>query len=359
MKRYFTAGALALGLNLLSFSASAHEGPAGSGPIADTHAPAGIMADHMHKAGDVMVGLRLMREESGGVNVTGSRKLRDEAIAAAGFSTRVKAMTMDMAMLDIMWAPADNVTLMLMPQYMRMKMVMVGLPGADDHGGGHGGGGHGGGHALEPGDTHSHSVDGFGDTVAAALIRIARRPNFDAHLTMGISIPTGDVARKNDDGTFVHYGMQPGSGTWDAIPSLTATGGSGPVKIGGQIGYVWRTEKTNKSGFSFGDRFWTTAWASYRIVPAFSLSGRLAYSEEGKVTGHYNGPHAHASPADRQANYGGERVEIGLGANAVMRNGPLAGIRAGAELMLPVYQQLNGIQAPREWGLTVNVSRAF
>ena len=127
----------------------------GSGPLADTHAPAGVMFDHMHKAGEWMIGFRYANSSAGSPTVHGIHTVTDDVIAERGCaphtcSMKTTDMTMNMYMLDIMYAPTDWVTLMVMPMWMSHDMTMSPLRltqhgGNDEHGGGHAGG-HSGGH---------------------------------------------------------------------------------------------------------------------------------------------------------------------------------------------------------------------
>ncbi|MFM5908374.1 MAG: hypothetical protein ACKOPO_12450 [Novosphingobium sp.] len=316
----------------------------------DAHGPAGTMADHVHKQGDVMLGLMWMHESYGGSNRAGTTEVSPAQIAAAGYAVRDRAMTMDMAMLHVMYAPSDRVTLMLVPSWMRMGMTMEGLPMAA----GAAAGGHAG-HALMPGETMAHSVQGLGDIQFGALVSLSRRAELAAHAGLMISAPTGSVSRRNASGAYVHYMMQGGSGTWDLNPSFTLHGANRHFGWGVQIAYLYRAEDANRSGFRFGDRFNATAWASKPVSDQLSLSARLALTREGTIKGHYNDTHAHASPPDRQANYGGTRIDAGIGANLI-----LAGrVRLGAEAALPVYQDLNGIQLPRRFSGNLSVSLMF
>jgi hypothetical protein len=322
------------------------------------HPAAGLMNEHMHDGGEVMVGLRFERFRYSGANRAGTDAIADPAIVAAGYSARAQAMTMDMVMLDLMFAPTDNLTLMMMPHYMWHRMDMLGI----DPAGGAGGGshtGHGAGHAIPFGEVHSHSTEGFGDTLVSASYRLARRQGFGAHATLGVWVPTGASDRKDADGRFVHYGMQPGSGTWDLEPSLTLTGRSGGVGWGAQAGYRWRTREHNGSGFAFGDKARATGWASYLLGTDVVATARLEYVHEGKVLGHYNGSHNHAAPPDRQENYGGDTVTAGLGLNWLL---PVASARRpqlGAEFAVPLYQNLNGIQAPQDFRFSLALSQSL
>src|SRR5690606_9329337 len=165
---------------------------------------------------------------------------------------------------------------------------------------------------LAFGETHEHGTDGFGDTLVSASYRLARQRGFGAHATLGLWLPTGSVSRTNADGTFVHYGMQSGSGTWDIEPALTVTGHAGTIGWGAQASYRWRTDGDNASGFAFGDKARATGWVSTLLGRDVGATARIEYVHEGQVQGHYNGAHHHASPPDRQENYGGDVVSAGV-----------------------------------------------
>lgn len=322
----------------------------------DTFGPAGTMGDHVHDKGTFMIGLEWQRSDHGGTNLSGSDEISDIAIADAGYGARTQSMTMDMAMLHLMYAPDDRLTFMVMPMWMRMKMTMVGVGAPmDDHMGGMDMGGMDMGHGhhmLAPGETMTHSTEGFGDTEVGALYALANRPELGVIAGMAVSIPTGKIDRENADGTFVHYGMQSGSGTWDLVPSVTLKGAGEHFSWGLQGRYRLRTGEANDSGFKFGDVFSANAWVALPVTRAFSVSGRLGYRDEGDIEGHYNGPHNHHSPPDRQENYGGQVVDAGLGANVALGTK----WRVGGELNVPIHQDLNGIQAPRNWGLNLSLT---
>lgn len=93
---------------------------------AGSHAPIGIMGDHVHEKGEVMVSYRYMN-----MNMQGSR-LTGEAISENTIVTTIPnrffgapgqpptlrivptEMTMEMHMFGLMYAPSDGVTLMAM-----------------------------------------------------------------------------------------------------------------------------------------------------------------------------------------------------------------------------------------------------
>lgn len=128
---------------------------------------------------------------------------------------------------------------------------------------------------------------------------------------------------------------------------------------GAQASYRWRTESQNRSGFAFGDQAQLTSWISYAPDSDLSLTGRLAWEHEGAIEGHYNGLHNHASPVDRQANYGGDTILAAIGLNLALPTGGSKPPQIGFEAGLPLYQDLNGIQLPEQWRFAVSLSKAF
>jgi hypothetical protein len=221
--------------------------------------PAGVLFGHtLAKAGDMMLGYRYMRNMQSGdiLHNTGAASekavisqacpgglIEENAGSREGCSFLPREMTMNMHMLDIMYAPTDWLTLMLMPQFMDMDMGLYVPDSLDLAGGLHG--------SHSP---NGHETGGIGDTGLYALVKLFDRSNHHLHATVGFSAPTGDVDIKtkdhgranNREGAFIHYGMQLGSGTWDFKPSLTYTGKADDWSWGAQVGGTKRLEgKTN------------------------------------------------------------------------------------------------------------------
>jgi hypothetical protein len=317
----------------------------------------------MHHAGEWMLGYRFSRETAGPDMQHGSDTVTDLQIpgsvcGAHPCSMTASDMTMDMHMLHLMYAPTDRFTLMVMPMWMSHEMDMRALeqPAGEEEEGEEGGehGGHGGGHGA-----HSHGTEGLGDTVFGALVRLHETSGLHAHLGLMVSAPTGSVEEKNPDGTFVHYAMQPGSGTWDFVPSITVGGGLGDLTWGAQLSGVIRMEERNDSGYALGDISEATAWGAWRLNEWLSASVRLKRREQGAIEGHYNGPHNHSAPVDLQPNYGGIFHDAGIGVNVVVPRGPLAGHRLSAEWLEPLGDDLNGYQLERSGTLHVAWTKAF
>ncbi|MDD2758805.1 MAG: DUF3570 domain-containing protein [Methylomonas sp.] len=327
------------------------------------HAPAGVMFDHMmNSAGDMMVGARYMYGTQSGDILHGSAIAGDAEIVNKGCSsdlcfTAPSGMNMNMIMVDIMYAPTDWLTLMLMPQFVDMNMTTRKLNGMPvpsfdqqsliDH------------HTL-----HEHTTGGVGDTGMYAMFKLFDQSGHHMHATLGFSAPTGDVHVKFRDtqrleAGFQHYGMQLGSGTWDFKPSLTYTGTADDFSWGAQVNGTVRMEKANESGFTFGDMIQSTAWGAYNVLDWLSASVRGVYTVQGAVKGAYNGTYNQLGPVDYTSSYGGRYWDAGFGINVSVPHGSLQGNNLSFEWLQPVSDDVNGYQLRREGALSATWSYAF
>jgi len=353
------------------------------------NAPAGVMFSHMlPKTGDFMVGYRYMYSGEGGGMLHGDNPVSDQQINRKGCAgdpcyLAPDSMAMHMHMLDLMYAPTDWLTLMLMPQLMDMNMSMRALEGVDSPNNsgainigqiGNGIDGHYA-HHLQNG----HQTGGIGDLGMYGLFKLFDNDTHHVHLAGGFTAPTGDVnihLQRNHglDGGFIHYGMQLGSGTWDFKPSLTYTGQIDRFSWGAQLNGTLRMEKRNESGYRLGDLFQATAWGGYNLTNWLSASIRGVYTWQGRIHGNFFGSAGHQfvkgdgttpssilkfGPMDYPGNYGGKYWDVGFGLTAVVPSGDLAGNRVSVEWLQPVHTDVNGYQLDRDGALSATWSVAF
>ncbi len=339
LTRPFASVILALGLSSTAFSEL--ETAASKGGRADSHAPIGVMGDHLHKSGEFMASIRHMRMSMGG-HRQGENDLTSHEVFLQGFSAAATSMDMEMDMFGVMYAPSDSVTLMLMANHLELDMEMMMNPHA----------GMGGMHMEHGmGMDMSHLTSGWGDVSLMALVKGWQSGKQNMHWNLGISAPTGSVSEMMH-GTFQPYGMQLGSGTWNAKVGATYSGLGEGVGWGVQTLATVRLEDGGESGFSRADAMEASVWGSWLVDSSWSVSGRLKYSAEGALDGHYNASHSHSAPPHFQANYGGDVLEAIVGVNYLWTEGTLSGHRLAFEYGQPIYQQLNGVGMKRVDTLT-------
>ncbi|MEO9634790.1 MAG: transporter [Parasphingorhabdus sp.] len=335
---------------------------------ADDHAPIGVMADHAHKKGEVMLSVRHMHMEMSG-NQIGTDGISTEDVVTSipnrffgvpGQPPTLRiaptSMRADMTMVGAMYAPTDWVTFVAMGSYVQKEMdhqTFAGGMGTNIRG------------------AFRSSPEGFGDVTLGGIFPLLGHAEQMAdhaqelNVRASISLPTGSTSETAQILTPMGgmptvrapYMMQIGSGTWDLKPAATFKGWAGKLGYGAQYAGTIRLG-SNDSGYSFGDIHEVTGWISYRAAQWLSLSGRVKGKTTGQVQGidpMIIGPVQTANP-DFQ---GGERIDLIAGINTVVTHGALAGHRFGIEFGAPVYQDLNGPQMTGDWMLTLGWQKAF
>lgn len=334
--------------------------------------PAGLMFDHMlEQADDWMIGYQYMYSRQAGNLLQGTQAIADSAITLGNLANNPNCagekcfaapsdMTMHMHMFMVMYAPTNWLNLMLMPTFMDMSMNMRSLESADPCPSGTSGivG------AACQHTNHEHQTGGIGDTNVSALVKLYDDKQHHLHLGLGVSAPTGDVdihLRPNHgfDLGFIHYGMQLGSGTWDFTPSLTYTGHHDDWGWGAQIQGIKRLQNQNQSGYRLGDMLQATAWGSYQFLDWLGGTVRGIYTTHDALQGEYNRPHVPVGTMDTPANHGGKYWDIGMGLNATIPGGSMAGNTFSVEWIQPLQDNVNGVQLEREGALSAKWSYMF
>ena len=189
----FTSGVL---LSQSAIAEHVHDRP-------DSHAPIGVMGDHLMEQGKWMISYRLMNMHMDGMR-SGTDDLTPEEVgvmpnALAGETMRMGylpdgsprlmtlpptyrvvplEMDMRMHMLATMYGFTDDVTAMVMLSYLEKEMTSVtyqGMAGTTAIG------------------EYTGETSGIGDTLVSALIRVGDSDIHHFHLNAGLSLPTGSI----------------------------------------------------------------------------------------------------------------------------------------------------------------------
>lgn len=332
----------------------------GSHDHGSIHAPIGVMGDHMHDQGEWMLSYRYMRMEMSDMR-DGTDDLSPEDIAGnpalypnpnagpAGFRVIPDEMTMQMHMLGGMYGATDWLTLMAMANYVKKDMNHITFQGMAG--------------TTRLGEFET-SVSGWGDTSLGGMFKLYEDDTHHIHANAMLSIPTGSIKETDDVltpmGTTptlrLPYAMQLGSGTYDALPALTYTGYKGPWSWGSQYKATIRLESENDQGYALGDKHMLTAWGGYQFNDWLRTSLRLTGETIGDIDGADPMIVAPVTTADPD-NYGGDFIEASLGFNIKPKS--LNGAQIAAEFTAPAYQDLNGPQMKRDYGLTIGLQYSF
>jgi hypothetical protein len=326
---------------LVSGIAAAHDQWSGSRP--DGHAPIGVMGDHLHKKGEWMASYRFMRMDMKG-SLKGNDHITNSDIISPtgeGFLITPTKMTMDMHMLGMMYAPTDDVTMMLMVPYIKNSMD----------------------HRMRTGTTFTTGSDGIGDVKLTGLYRLFVWGRQQIHMNLGLSFPTGSINEKDNTpagNVRLPYPMQLGSGTYDLLPGLTYLGQDDTRwSWGSQLSGVVRLQSENDNDYHLGNRINATGWFAYMLNDWWSTSLRV----DGQAWGDIHGADPKLNPnviptADPNLR-GGKRVDLLAGVNFYTRSGTFKGNRLAVEAGYPAWQNLDGPQLKTRWTITAGWQYAF
>ena len=307
-------------------------------------APVGIMSDHTHEAGGMMLSYRYMHmsmEDS----YIGTDKVSDAWVispSGGGYMVTPTSMEMNMHMLGGMWAPHDKVTLMVMAPYVLKSMDSL----------------------RRDGLRFTTKTDGFSDLRLSSLINVMDIHDHRINLNIGISAPTGSITEKGivpDLGnTQLLYPMQLGSGSWGLLPGVTYLGEVGKWSWGAQFLANVQLD-TNSQGYRLGDEYSFTTWGAYKWSDWISTSLRVVGTTWDDISGNDKNlaSPAGAVPTADPDLRGGDRVDVLAGINFYMQKGILKGNRLALEVGGPVYQDLNGPQLGNEWMMIVGWQKVW
>ncbi len=349
------------------FDMTLEDGEFKHAPRADGHAPIGVMGDHRHAQGELMLSYRYMRMQMEG-NLIGENSVTPEQIVTTVpnrfFGQPMQPPTLrvvptemgtDMQMFGAMYGLTDRVTLTAMLPFIEKRMDHITFKGPV------------GTTRLGRFTTES---EGVGDASFGGIIGLydSATANGEQHLNLllGLSAPTGSITQMDRALTpmggrpvvRLPYAMQLGSGTWDLLPGIVYTARSGNLSFGGQYRGTIRLEDENSEGYAWGDRHLVTGWAQYQWANWISNSVRLAYQDMDKIDGidpQIVAPIQTANPDF----FGGERLDLLFGVNLVGQRGAICGHRLAAEFGFPVYQKLNGPQLETDYTLTLGWQKSL
>lgn len=305
---------------------------------ASSHAPIGVMEDHTHHKDEWMLAYRYMYMDMNGNRSANNRISNAEVLRQ--YMVAPTSMNMEMHMLSAMYAPNDNLTFFGMLNFVEIEME----------------------HITRMGTTFKTNSNGVGDTKLGVLYNIHDRNKQKLHLNFSVSLPTGDIERRDNtpmmQNAILPYPMQIGSGTYDLNPGVTYLTQVDDISFGAQvIGTIRLNENSND--YSLGNQLNVTSWFAYDITKKVSASFRALYRNLGKI----DGQDLRLNPMMVQTadtnNFGGERVDLGFGINFYKPKGKLKGLRFALEYLIPIYQNLNGIQLETDASLVVGAQLAF
>ncbi len=308
--------------------------------LPEDHAPIGVMGDHTHKAGEIMLSYRYMYMKMDG-NRDGTNNLSREEVLE-DFPVTPVDMDVQMHMFGAMYAPTDYITLMFMVPYIKKSMD----------------------HVTRSGARFETNSEGFGDIKSTGLFRVFYKKDHQIHLNLGMSFPTGSIDERDDtpaaDNVILPYPMQLGSGTFDLILGTTYLGKSGIFSWGGQVLGTIRLGENDRD-YSLGNKIEVITWGALRLNDWVSLSSRLDWTGLQNIDGADPALNPDMVPTADPDLRSIKRLDALFGINFINQAGPklVKGHRLAVEVGFPLYQKLRGPQLETDLIVTAGWQYAF
>jgi len=299
--------------------------------------PINVLGSHTHLKNGFMAGYRYMYMEMNH-NQSGTHDVSEQEVLAK-YPVVHTSMSMQMHMAELMYAPSDNLTLMVMVPYLDNTMH----------------------HLTDTGERPTARSAGIGDVEFMGLYNILGDPRaMQGHrlvLNGGFTGPSGSID-ETSKGKQLEYSMQLGSGTWDILPGFTYLGESEHFAWGGQALFTVRSG-FNDRDYRLGNKYRLSAWLDYKVVDWFGPSLRLDWHAWDKIHGADPALDPARNPAFDANKQAGERLDFLAGLNFYVPRGLFKGTRLSIEGGVPIYQNIVGPNMAVDWMITAACSYTF
>ena len=308
-----------------------------------SHGPIGLMGDHSHKKGEWMFSYRNMSMEMSGLRSEKFKLSNNEIFnnnlneSGGNYMNAPQDMIMNMHMFGMMYGLSNHTTLMVMLPYLKNSMTLK--------------------YRAPSGGEFNSQSEGLGDIKITALHLLKHTEHGNLHLINGLSIPTGEIEETgvlpNDSSVRLPYTMQLGTGSLGYILGVNWLEHRKNKSWGTQIKSTFTTED-NENDYRVGNKYEFNTWFSESINSETSYSLRLNLQSQENITGHDELIEnlRNDNPLAR-TDKGMTTINIGIGLNFLWSHGLLKGQRSAVELVIPIYQDVNGIQMNNESILTI------
>ena len=297
----------------------------------DIYAPS-VLRSHLHEKGEWMLSYQFMSMRMEG-NRDGTERVSSQDVLQQ-FMVAPTRMSMNMHMLNVMYAPSTDFTLMMMLGYLDKSML----------------------HLTQAGGTFQTQSSGLGDVKVSVNQVISEAETTNAvhrfALTYGLSLPTGSIDEEDflpaiATNARLPYPMQLGSGTVDPSIGALYLGYTSHYYWGTQIVATMRTGE-NDNGYRLGSRLELESWISRVWTDSVSTFARLSTNHSGNIHGAdptLNPMMVPTADPDRQAK---TNVNLHLGFDFNIGVGKADDHTISVEITRPIYQDFDGPQLESE-----------
>jgi hypothetical protein len=309
----------------------------------DGVAPVGITNDRPLMGGNLEVGYRFARMEATGLKF--GNQIFDVGDALDLFTFIPIEATVEAHIVDVAYAVNDDLTVSATGGWASKNR----FAGNEDV-------------------FFANESSGMTDIEVNGLYQVYATGPWRGHVQMGVVIPTGSVDAVGDfpasgdlgeaTGVQLPYNMQIGSGAWAIAPGIGAQVMNEAGSVGAQVRAVFPLSD-NDRGWRPGNRVDANIWLGYRFNDMVGASAGVRMSASNAIQGVDPDLETLRDPGDLALSFASERLDLPLGVNLRMTEGPLAGHRLGIESVWTVHEEFDGPALAADWGFVIGWSKEF
>lgn len=292
-----------------------------------------ILAAHIHQKNDVMFSYIYQHIYMDGIGNSEQKKTIKQVLN--NYMVTPLEMNMEMHMLHAMYSPSDNLTLMLMTQYMKMEML----------------------HQTRMGNNFTTRSEGVADSKVIANYTFQQSEwhnnSYRVFFTSMLILPTGKINHKDQTPmgyTRLPYAMQLGGGSYQTNLGI----GIDYLLPKSSVGLLLTGQSalnTNKEKYKPSDRIEVNSWYQKSLNNNSSVDITFNYLKTSEITGQDSLLNPKVVPTADPTNYGGQWLSSSIGYNYLFENNFKVSLQANT----PLWQKLNGSQLRLKWSLQLNL----
>ena len=267
----------------------------------------------------------------------------------ANLSVIPEDMDMQMTMIDVMYAPTKDLTLMMMGTYVSKDMTLSTYAAMMDR------------NLL---GTFKTSSSDLSELTFSALRKISDTDNskWYAEVTLQKSLGNNDqtglvlTPMGTEMNMILPYAMQPSDKATRLILGLNNS-----RKLSEKVSWTnqARFKKVlDEKEWALGDQLELNSWVQYQYKSSLSVSTRLKFVSHKDISGSNPMIMAPVQTANPE-NYGGDELHIGFGANYDLSSLTSKQDVVGVEVLFPIIQDKNGLQMETKHQIGLGFNRSF
>ncbi len=203
---------------------------------------------------------------------------------------------------------------------------------------------------------------GIGDVLLDGLFEVFGRNGIRVHANLGFRIPTGSIDEAGvnapGDSIILPWDMQMGTGSFAIRPGFTAQIQNAKASVGAQVVSTIHLNDNDRE-YRWGNGLDASGWAGYVLNDVFAVNAGVRYARWGDFKGADITLNRLDDPGQDPIFSAGTRVDLPVGLNVMMPEGPLSKTLISAEFIFPVHQDYDQPRLKGDTSFRLTFSHAF